>query len=111
MDKENIWKIELYKLYENRNLEDLRKRLIDITDVLVYIHEILAENNIKLNDKDVYSEQLVIKFHLQNLSLIELSKGVSIKSKFFKKECQNIKFLDISSIITIIRSQWKKRSN
>ncbi len=107
MDKENIWKIELYKLYENRNLEDLRKRLIDITDILVYIHEILAENNIKLNDKDVYSEQLVIKFHLQNLSLIELSKGVSIKSKFLKKEYQNIKFLDISSIITIIRSQYE----
>lgn len=43
-----------------------------MSDVLIYLHEILAEKKVNLPEKDIYSEQLIIKFYLQTLSLLEL---------------------------------------
>lgn len=107
MDIKGIWAIELFRLYEDKNVSDIKSRLFDISDVFIYLHEILAEKKVTLENKDIYSEQLIIKFHLQNLSIIELSEGYSIKSNFFKNSNSDIKFLDISSIITIVRSQYE----
>lgn len=106
MDRENIWAFELCKLYDEKNLSQIKKRLFEITDVLVYLHEILAERKIKLAEKETYSEQLVLKIHLQNLSLLQLAEGQKIRSNFYKIE-SDTKFLDISSIITIVRSQYE----
>ncbi|GEN71148.1 hypothetical protein [Chryseobacterium lathyri] len=99
--------LEFYQLYESKNIDDIKKRLFKMSDILIYLHEILAEQNIKLDEKDIYSEQLVIKFHLQNLSLLDLAKGHSIHSSFYENKAPHIKFLDISSIITIVRSQYE----
>lgn len=107
MEKENIWAAELYKLYTTKNINEIKNKLFDSTDLLVYLHEILAEKNVQLEENDIYSEQLVLKLHLQNLSLIDLSEGQSIKSKYYKNDAAHIKFLDISSIITIVRSQYE----
>lgn len=107
LGKETTWVLEFYKLYESRNIDEIKKRLFDISDIMIYLHEILAEKNLKLQEKDMYSEQLVIKLHLQNLSLLELSKGHSIKSNFYENKAPHIKFLDLSSIITIVRSQYE----
>lgn len=107
MNNEPIWAIEFYKLYEDRNIEQLRSSLFKVSDVLIYLNEILTEHNVKLADKEVYSEQLIIKFYLQNLSLITLSKGIEIKSNYHKNNFSKIKFLDISSILTIVRSQYE----
>lgn len=107
MNKHIIWSLELCELYDQKNIDKLREKLFEITDVFIYLHDILAENKVQLLEKDIYSEQLVIKFHLQNLSLIELSKGHSIKSKFRENKSPETKFLDISSIITIVRSQYE----
>lgn len=107
LGKETTWVLEFYKLYESRNIDEIKKRLFDISDTMIYLHEILAEKNIKLQEKDMYSEQLVIKLHLQNLSLLELSRGHSIKSNFYENKAPHIKFLDLSSIITIVRSQYE----
>lgn len=105
--KEPIWAIEFYQLYDSRNIEEIKKRLFEISDTMIYLHEILAEKNIRLQEKDAYSEQLIIKLHLQNLSLLEISKGYSIKSKYYQNKAPHIKFLDLSSIITIVRSQYE----
>lgn len=99
--------LEFYHLYESRNIDEIKKRLFKISDILIYLHEILAEQDIKLDEKDVYSEQLVIKFHLQNLSLLDLANGHSIHSSFYDNKAPHIKFLDISSIMTIVRSQYE----
>ncbi|AZA87595.1 hypothetical protein SAMN05421856_11039 [Chryseobacterium taichungense] len=107
LGNEPLWAIEFYKLYESRNIEDIKKRLFEISDVLIYLHEILAERKVDLPEKDIYSEQLVIKLHLQNLSLLDLSKGHSISSRFYDNKSSDIKFLDLSSIITIVRSQYE----
>lgn len=107
MDNEILWATDLYALYTTRNISEIKKKLFDSTDLLVYLHEILAEDNVQLEENDIYSEQLILKFHLQNLSLIDLSEGHSIKSKYYKNKASDIKFLDISSIITIIRSQYE----
>jgi len=107
MDKENIWAAELSKFYTTKNITEIKTKLFDSTDLLVYLHEILAEKNVQLEENDIYSEQLILKLHLQNLSLIDLSEGQSIKSKYYKNNAPHIKFLDISSIITIVRSQYE----
>lgn len=107
MDKEVSWAIELNQLFENKNIVKIREKLFHISDVLVYLHEVLAEQKINFEDKDIYSEQLIIKFYLQNLSLIDLSNGISIKSNFFSDVNSTIKFLDLSSIITIVRSLYE----
>lgn len=107
MNKDLSAILEFYHLYESRNIDEIKKRLFNISDVLIYLHEILAEQDIKLDEKDVYSEQLVIKFHLQNLSLLDLAKGHSIHSSFYDNKAPHIKFLDISSIMTIVRSQYE----
>lgn len=107
MDQEGLWAIELLMLYEKKNIEEIKKRLFNSSDLLIYLHEVLAEKKIKLQDKDIYSEQLIIKLHLQNLSLIKLSDGHSVESRFFSKNFPEIKFLDLSSIITIVRSQYE----
>ncbi|MEE6130442.1 hypothetical protein V2E39_23830, partial [Chryseobacterium arthrosphaerae] len=82
MDQEGLWAIELLMLYEKKNIEEIKKRLFNSSDLLIYLHEVLAEKKIKLQDKDIYSEQLIIKLHLQNLSLIKLSDGHSVESRF-----------------------------
>ncbi|KUJ56423.1 hypothetical protein [Chryseobacterium aquaticum] len=107
MNQEDLWALELLFLYEQRNTGAIKKKLFESTDLLIYLHEILAEKNVQLQEKDMYSEQLIIKFHLQNLSLLQLSSGHSIESRFFAKRVPHIKFLDISSIITIVRSQYE----
>lgn len=107
MNEKSLYAIELYQLYESRNISNITERLFNISDILIYLHEILAEKNISLSEKDIYSEQLVIKFYLQNLSLIKLSDGHSLLSSYFPNTRTDIKFLDISSIITILRSQYE----
>ncbi|MCW3167932.1 hypothetical protein OMO38_05265 [Chryseobacterium sp. 09-1422] len=107
MDQKDLWAIELLSLYEKRNTVAIKKKLFENTDLLIYLHEILAEKNVQLQEKDVYSEQLIIKFHLQNLSVLKLSEGHPIESRFFNNKASHIKFLDISSIITIMRSQYE----
>ncbi len=107
MTNERLWATELYELYATKNIDNIKKKLFDSTDLLVYLHEILAEKNVQLESNDIYSEQLILKFHLQNLSLLDLSEGHSIKSKYYKNSVPHIKFLDISSIITIVRSQYE----
>lgn len=107
MDNETLWATELYVLYTTKNIDNIKKKLFDSTDLLVYLHEILAEENVQLESNDIYSEQLILKFHLQNLSLFDLSEGHSINSKYYKNSAPHIKFLDISSIITIVRSQYE----
>lgn len=107
MDQEGLWALELLLLYETKDIESIKKKLFNASDLLIYLHEILAEKNVQLNENDIYSEQLIIKFHLQNLSLLQLSGGHQIESRFFKSNAPHIKFLDISSIITIVRSQYE----
>lgn len=107
MDNEKSWATELYALYITKNIDNIKNKLFDSTDLLVYLHEILAEENVQLESNDIYSEQLILKFHLQNLSMLDLSEGHSIKSKYYKNRAPYIKFLDISSIITIVRSQYE----
>ncbi|MCA6068713.1 hypothetical protein JI747_016210 [Chryseobacterium sp. RG1] len=107
MDNERLWATELYKLYVTKNIDNIKNKLFNSTDLLVYLHEILTEENVQLESNDIYSEQLILKFHLQNLSLLDLSEGHSIKSKYYKNRAPHIKFLDISSVITIVRSQYE----
>jgi len=107
MNKDLSTILEFYHLYESKNIDDIKRRLFKMSDILIYLHEVLAEQKIKLDEKDIYSEQLVIKFHLQNLSLLDLAKGHSIHSSFYDNKAPHIKFLDISSIMTIVRSQYE----
>ncbi|MDY0931122.1 hypothetical protein [Chryseobacterium sp. CFBP8996] len=107
MTNEIIWAAELFNLYRKTDLEDIRKRLFKVTDILVYIHEVLAGSELKFSEKDMYSEQLVLKFHLHNLSIIKISEGYTIESNFYKNLNSDIKFLDISSIMSIVRSQFE----
>ncbi|MCE3074321.1 hypothetical protein [Chryseobacterium gwangjuense] len=107
MNEKDIWAIKLFHLYESKDIEKIKEKLFVFSDILIYLHEVLAEKKINLTEKDVYSEQLVIKIHLQNQSLLQISQGHSIISNFFKNKNSQIKFLDISSIITIVRSQYE----
>lgn len=107
MDKEKLWTSEIYNLYQNKNLEEIQNKLFELSDILIYINEINAEKKAQLNENEIYSEQLIIKFYLQNFTLINTSKGVNLKSTFFSSNFNKLKFVDISSIFTIVRSQYE----
>jgi len=106
LSQENIWSLELGSLYLSKDLNLLKTYLTDLLDLLVYLHEILAEENIQVDETEVLSEELVMKFYFHGLTLNNTSDGFNLKSKYYEySKSSKVKLVDLSSILTIGRAQ------
>lgn len=104
---QKIWLDKISEFYKTEDTQEIKKRLFELNDILVYLNETLVEKKTKLEENDIHSEQLVLKFYLQNESLLSLSNGHKINTKYFNLENSQLKYCDISSIMTIVRSQYE----
>ncbi len=106
LTEENYWAIELANLYESKNQENLKSYLKELLDILIYLHEVLAEDKVKVHESIILSEELIIKFYFHGLSINKISEGFNFQSKYFSNGAvAKVKFVDVPSILTIGRSQ------
>lgn len=106
LTEENYWAIELSNLYDSKDQEKLKSYFKDLLDLLIYLHEILAEEKVKVHESIILSEELIIKFYFHGLTINKISEGFNFQSKYFGKGAvAKNKFVDIASILTIGRSQ------
>lgn len=106
LTEEDYWAIELANLYDSKNLENLKIHNKDLLDLLIYLHEILAEDKVKVHESVIFSEELIIKFYFHGLTINKISEGFYFQSKYFANGAiAKEKFVDVSSILTIGRAQ------
>lgn len=106
MDKEIQWALEFRNLYVSKNIENAREYLIDFLDLLIYLHEVLIEEKVQIEQNEIMSEQLVMKFYLHGLSICKISESYILSSKYFKEtDFSKVKFIDMSSLMTVGRAQ------
>ncbi|ASW74172.1 hypothetical protein IQ37_03305 [Chryseobacterium piperi] len=97
---------EFLIFYQNEDIKEAEKKLKNTTNNLIFLHQKFADLKIPLADNYIFSEQLIIKFHLHNCSILSLSDGIYLHNSKLGITNKS-KFLDISSIMTIIRAQYE----
>ncbi|HRG18220.1 MAG TPA: hypothetical protein PLP39_03965 [Flavobacterium lutivivi] len=106
LTEENYWAFELANLYQSKNQENLKIYFKDLLDLLIYLHEILAEDKVPVHESFLLSEELIIKFYFHGVTINKISEGFNFQSKYFGNGAvAKEKFVDVSSILTVGRSQ------
>ena len=106
LTEENYWAIELANLYDSKDQENLKSYLKELLDLLIYLHEVLAEDKVKVHESFILSEELIIKFYFHGLTINKISEGFNFQSKYFGNGAvAKQKFVDVSSVLTVGRSQ------
>lgn len=106
LTEEDYWAIELANLYDSKDQENLKSYLKELLDLLIYLHEVLAEDKVEVHESLIHSEELIIKFYFHGLTINKISEGFNFQSKYFGNGAvAKQKFVDVSSILTIGRSQ------
>ena len=106
LTEDDFWAIELANLYNSKNQENLKSHYKDLLDLLIYLHEVLAEDKVEVHESIILSEELIIKFYFHGLTINKISEGFNFQSKYFGNGAiAKEKFVDVSSILTIGRSQ------
>lgn len=105
LSTEDIWSIELGQKYSIKNLPEIRHNLLNYLDLLLFLHEVLAEEKVPLNENEVLSEELLMKFYLHGISIHKISETYQLSSKYFSETFSKVKFIDISSLLTVGRAQ------
>lgn len=106
LTEENYWAIELANLYDSKDQENLKSYLKELLDLLIYLHEVLAEDKVKVHESFILSEELIIKFYFHGLTINKISEGFNFQSKYFGNGAvAKEKFVDVPSILTVGRSQ------
>lgn len=99
----------LWNFYESKDINLAREKLNNFLDILLFLNQVLAEEKLKAEEHDIYSEQLLIKFYLHGLTILKISDAYPIQSKYYREEIENantsIKMIDISSLMTVSRAQ------
>lgn len=107
LKSENIqWLLELSKKFNNKDIVELRTDLLETLDLLIFLNEALVDENVIVDDHEVSLEPLVMKFFLHGQSIAKISEGYSLSSSYFNNEIFHAnEFIDISSLLTILRAQ------
>lgn len=106
LTEENYWAIELANLYDSKDQENLKSYLKELLDLLIYLHEVLAEDKVEVHESLIHSEELIIKFYFHGLTINKISEGFNFQSKYFGNGAvAKQKFVDVSSVLTVGRSQ------
>lgn len=97
--------IELLRKY---NRKDLLENLADyhlLVDSLLYLHDAIAEEQVRINYWQKDSETLFYKFAFHGLTLHQIISGLQLNSAYYKEETNGKTLVDISSARAILRSQ------
>jgi len=106
LSEEILWSIELANLYNANDVAKLRKQCNELLDLLAYLHEVLAEEKVAVEEYEIMSEQLVIKFYLHGITICKISEGFKLTSEYIKHpNLSKVDFVDISSLLTVGRAQ------
>lgn len=106
ISEEDLWSLELAKFFDEGNLDKMRVQFHELLDLLVYLHEVLAEKNVLFTENEVMSEQLILKFYFHGLTICKISEGYKLTSKYYTNtNLSKAIFIDISSLLTVGRAQ------
>ena len=104
--EEVFWAIELADIYAKKDLKVAQRQLVDLLDLLVHLHEVLAEKNVQVEDNEVLSEELIMKFYLHGLTVGKISDTYKLTSKYYDHpNMSKVDLIDISSLLTVGRAQ------
>lgn len=104
--EKNLYTIEFANLFFSNDLPKLKEYVYDFLDLLIYLHEVLSEEKISIDENEVMSEELIIKFYLHGISICKITDTYEMTSKYFTNpKISDIRFIDISSLLAVGRSQ------
>ncbi|WP_433778899.1 hypothetical protein [Flavobacterium anhuiense] len=104
LSEKGLWEIELDKNFEAKNIKEFQKILYEDLDLLLYLHEILADKNVQIEENEVLAEELIMKFYLHGLTICKIGETYEFKSERFDRS--NISgLIDISSLLAVVRAQ------
>lgn len=102
------WLFQLQKIIKTQNIPELESGLLEKLDLLVSLHDVLADKTTILADNEKFLESLILKFYLHGITICNISKGYKIQSKYLDDSQLSIHtFLDISSLLTVGRAQME----
>lgn len=101
---EELRAIELYKKYNNKDLNANLEDYHFFIDTLIYLHEALVEEKIEIKYWEKPSETLLHKFSFHGIAIHNILSGIKLSSKYYK-EISGKTITDISSAKVIFRSQ------
>ncbi|RZL45743.1 MAG: hypothetical protein EOP00_16860 [Pedobacter sp.] len=100
------WLMRLQHIFQAKNIVELKDDLYEKLDLLIYLHEILAEQKTSLKDNEQFLESLIVKFYLHGLTIHQITSGYKANSKYLNPEkISNFTFIDIPSLLTVGRAQ------
>jgi hypothetical protein len=99
--------IELVKKYDKRDLIENLKEYYLLADTLIYVHEAISEERIRIKYWQKYSETLLYKFIFHGLTLHNILSGLKLHSDYYKEEMSGKTIIDIASAKSILRSQFE----
>jgi hypothetical protein len=101
-----IWALELAQLFDSKDLDQMRAECLGHLDLLLYLHEVLAEENVEVQEYETTSEQLVQKFYFHGLTFCKISEGLTLSSEYFSHpNISKTLCIDIPSLLTVERAQ------
>jgi len=104
LSENNLFAIELARNFDTKNIQEIQKILYDDLDLLVYLHEILAEQKVPLEENEAMSEELIMKFYLHGLTICKIGETYEFKSARFNRS-NILGLIDVSSLLAVGRAQ------
>lgn len=104
LSEKSLWAIEFANNFEAKNIKEVQKLLYEDLDLLMYLHEVLAEKKVEIEVNEILSEELIMKFYLHGLTICKIGETYEFKSERFNHS--NISgLIDISSLLAVVRAQ------
>lgn len=101
-----IWALELAQLFDSKDLDQMRAECLGHLDLLLYLHEVLAEEQVEVQEYETTSEQLIQKFYFHGLTFCRISQGLTLSSEYFSHpNISKTLCIDIPSLLTVGRAQ------
>lgn len=97
--------IEILARYQNKDLEVNLIAYRELLGVLISLHEVLAQSQVKFEIWKGYSDTLMTKFFLHSNTLAQILTGGVLQLEFKDGIRRNIKILDVSSSKVVLRAQ------
>lgn len=98
----DIKAIEIWRKYQNSNIEEDAKDIRNILDALIILQQYIVDSKIKIPAWKVNIDTLTSKFILHTNTLTNIALGTNLQSSLLKED---LRIIDIPSIIVLLRTQ------
>jgi len=105
LSERDLRAIELVEKYHQKNLKENLEEYHKFLDILISLHETLADENVKIQQWQKLSEHLLLKFYLHGNTIFHIYSGTELKSNYIDDKHVSIKILDIPSAKVLQRAQ------